>query len=313
MKTLITGIDGFIGGWLADLLVERGDRVSGVTRRAQRSESRDIQRVHADLRDGAAVSLAIEQVKPDRVFHLAALNHIATSIADPLTTFQVNLLGTLHVLNAVRTHVPDAVVVSVGSSAEYGDATRTRAAVAEDDPLLPTSPYGVSKVAQGLLCRQAWRTHGVRAVHVRPFAIIGPGKRGDALSQFAEQVLRVERGEAPVVRVGSLDRVRDFVDVRDCVAALALVAVEGRPGATYNICNGDPVTIMDLVEALRKSARGSFEVVEQQAQVRAVDDVRIVGDPRKLVELGYARRYGLTDTVRDTLDTLRAQARESSP
>jgi GDP-4-dehydro-6-deoxy-D-mannose reductase len=265
-----------------------------------------VRRVHADLRDELAVSAAVERARPDRIFHLAALNHIATSFADPEATFGVNLLGTLHLLRAVLHHVPHATFVSVGSSAEYGDTTRTRPTVGEDDPLLPTSPYGVSKVAQGLLCRQAWRSEGLRAIHVRPFAIIGAGKRGDALSQFAEQVLRVEAGTTTTVRVGNLEPVRDFVDVRDCVAALVLVATQGEAGGFYNICHGEPVPLFDIMEALRHCARASFDVVEERSQVRAVDDMRIVGDPRKLMGLGYARTYRLEDTLRTTLQWLRA-------
>jgi GDP-4-dehydro-6-deoxy-D-mannose reductase len=304
MKTLITGVDGFIGGWLAKLVVERGDDVVGVSRREAR-EASGVRRVLADICDPDAIAKAIGEARPDRVFHLAAASHIPTSFDRPVETFTVNAIGTLHVLAAVRAHAPGAVVVSVGSSAEYGDACRAQDAVREDAPLLPTSPYAISKVAQGLSCRLAFRSQGLRAVHVRPFHIVGPGKRGDALTQFATQVAALERGGPAVVRVGNLEPVRDFVDVRDCARALVLLSEQGQPGEAYNVCSGAPVPLSGLLDVLRGAARRPFEVVPDPARMRPVDDVRIVGDPAKLAQLGFAPTRSLTETVGDTLESLR--------
>src|SRR6187399_3426955 len=149
MRTFITGIDGFIGGHLADALVAAGDEVFGLTR-APASEQRDaIVRFRGDLAAPDAVSQAIAQAKPDRVFHLAALNNIQASFADPLATMEANVSGSVRVFEAVRASVPAAVLVSVGSSAEYGQTAATTPLLSEELPLLPTSPYGVSKAAQG--------------------------------------------------------------------------------------------------------------------------------------------------------------------
>ncbi len=304
MKTLVTGVDGFIGGWLAALLLEQGDEVFGTTRREAGARDR-VQRLQADMSDASAVAAAVATARPDRVFHLAAASHIPTSFDRPAETFTANAIGTLHLLEAVHAHAPGAVVVSVGSSAEYGDSCRAHDAVREDDPLLPTSPYGVSKVAQGLSCRVAHRARGLRAIHARPFQIVGPGKRRDVLTQFGAQVVAVEGGAPPAIGVGNLEPVRDFVDVRDCAAALVLLSERGQPGEAYNVCTGVPVILAALLDLLRAAARRPFEVVEEAARMRAVDDMRIVGHPGKLAGLGFVPARGLADTVRDTLESLR--------
>jgi GDP-4-dehydro-6-deoxy-D-mannose reductase len=305
MKTLVTGADGFIGGTLARLLVERGDEVVGLSRRATDAPAVTFERAHADLRDAVAVRAAFERVKPERVFHLAALNHIPTSFKEPEETFAVNALGTLHVLDAARAVVPEATFVSVGSSSEYGDAARERPFVGEDDPLLPTSPYAISKVTQALLCRQVFKTYGQKAIHVRPFAVIGPGKKGDALTQFCERVVGIEKGGATALRCGNLEPFRDFIDVRDCASALVLVAEKAPGGSVVNVCNGVAVKMAELVETLRSVAGRPFEIVIDPAQLRPVDDMRIVGDPKRLRALGYVPAFSLADTVRDTLSRVR--------
>jgi GDP-4-dehydro-6-deoxy-D-mannose reductase len=323
MKTLITGAHGFLGGFLSGFLLAHGDEVTELTRHPQgagRPASRfageqdeggpRARPVQADLRDASAVARAIADARPDRIFHLAAWSHIPSSFDDPVQTFTVNVIGTVHLLAAIRQHSPGAVIVSVGSSAEYGDTCRSREKVSEEDCLLPTSPYGVSKVAQGLACRQAFRSYGTRAIHVRPFQIIGPFKRNDALSQFAAQVARFERepSSEAVLRVGNLSPTRDFVDVRDCIAALVLLAERGEAGQSYNICTGRATQLTQLVEMLRSVARRHFEVAQDASLLRPVDDMRIVGDPRKLAALGHVARHDLVETINDTLQFFRTDA-----
>jgi GDP-4-dehydro-6-deoxy-D-mannose reductase len=313
MRSLVTGADGFLGGWLARSLVDRGDETFGLSRRERLPSTAGWKRVQGDVRDVAGLRTIVRDVAPDRIFHLAGWSHIPSSFVHPEDTFVTNTLGTLHLLEAVREHASGSIVVSVGSSAEYGESARDNPNVAEDAPLCPTSPYGISKVAQGLLCRQFSKTYGIKAIHVRPFAVIGPGKTGDALTQFAEQVVRVELGERSRVDVGDLEPVRDFIDVRDAVAALVQIAESGGGGEAYNLCNGDPVKLAELVDTLRACARVPFEVAVDTTRLRAVDDLRIVGDPARLHGLGYARRHSLAETVKATLDALRASTRAPTP
>jgi GDP-4-dehydro-6-deoxy-D-mannose reductase len=295
MRSFITGVDGFIGSHLAEALAAAGDDVAGFGRR------------QGDVADAAAVGDAVAKARPDRVFHLAALNNIAASFADPARTMATNVTGSVNLFEAVRRSASGAAVVSVGSAAEYGRTAAEVSSLTEELPLLPTSPYGVSKVAQGLLCRVYAQVHGLRALHVRPFAVIGPRKTKDAVSDFCRNVVALERGETDRFIVGPLTSERDFVDVRDFVAALVLLSERGAPGAVYNVCNGATVSLGAVVAILQRLSSKPFEPVADPSRLRPADDRRIVGDNARLAALGYAPRFGLEDTLAATLAHWRAQ------
>jgi GDP-4-dehydro-6-deoxy-D-mannose reductase len=296
MRSFITGADGFIGSHLAEALTAAGDDVVGFGRRNG-----------GDIADAPAVTDAIAQARPDRVFHLAALNNIAESFADPVRTMATNVGGSVNLFEAVRRHAPGAALVSVGSAAEYGRTAADVAVIGEEVPLLPTSPYGVSKVAQGLLCRVYAQVHQLRVVHVRPFAIIGPRKTKDAVSDFCRNVVALERGETDRFIVGPLTSERDFVDVRDAVAALVLLSARGTPGTVYNLCNGATASLGAVVAILQRRSGTPFEPIPDPSRLRPADDRRVVGDDTRLRALGYAPRFALEDTLVATLDYWRGQ------
>jgi GDP-4-dehydro-6-deoxy-D-mannose reductase len=307
MRSLVTGVDGFIGSHLAEALAAAGDQVFGLARSPARGADAVV-RIAGDMTDAGKIADAVAQAKPDRVFHLAALNNIQASFADPALTMQTNVAGSAHLFEAVRKAAPAAAFVSVGSSAEYGLTAATAPVLTEDLPLLPTSPYGVSKVAQGLLCRVYAQVYGLRAVHVRPFAVIGPRKTKDAISDFCRNVVALERGTTDRFIVGPLTSERDFVDVRDAVAALVLLSEAGAPGTAYNLCNGRSIGLAAAVAALQRLSARPFEPTTDPSRMRAADDSRITGDASRLRALGYAPRFSLEDTLSATLAYWRAQA-----
>jgi len=305
VKALITAVDCFIGSWLAESLVADGVQVFGAVRRDPGERAGVVRRV-VDVRDRDAVFACVREAAPDVVYHVAARSHVKQSVDDPVTTLTTNVLGSVHVLDAVRAHAPGARVVSVGSSAEYGETARGIERLSEDVALTPKSPYGVSKVAQGQLSRIYARTHLVHTMHVRPFAVIGPRKRGDAIGDYCSNIARIERGEAERLSVGNTASVRDFVDVRDCVTALRRVAEAGERGAVYNICHGNGVGLDEVIEMLRDLSRCRFIVEPDPERARLVDDLRLVGDPTRLFALGYVPQYTLAETLALTLDHWRA-------
>jgi GDP-4-dehydro-6-deoxy-D-mannose reductase len=308
MRAFITGVDGFIGSWLGESLVAAGDEVFGLSRSREGTEG-GITRLRGDLTSRDRLAEVIAESKPDRIFHLASQNNIKDSFADPALTIATNVVGVIHLLDTVRQIVPSARFVSVGSSAEYGLTASAAAHLTEDLPLQPTSPYGISKVSQGQLARVYASVYGLQSVHVRPFAVIGPRKTRDALSDFCRNVVALERGQTDRFIIGNLEAERDFIDVRDCVAALVLVSERAEPGVTYNICNGGRASLQTLLSLLQPLSLRRFEPVTDPSRLRPADDPRILGDPARLRALGYQPRFALADTVASTLEYWRtAQA-----
>lgn len=299
MISLITGFDGFIGSWLSQRLLDAGDSVVGLTRGTIAADPR-IKRYQVDITDATAVAACIAEVRPQRLFHLAAQSLIPVSFEQPALTMDVNLNGTIHLLEAVRKHSPQTVFISTGSSAEYGLASHTAKLLAEDLPLQPSSPYGVSKAAQGYMAALYHRAYAVKTIHVRPFAIIGPGKTGDALYDFCHGVLQVEAGGATQFATGNLDAERDFVDVRDLVRWLIALSETGSWGETYNLCSGQGTNLQTILQLLQKVSGLSFTTTLDPARARPADDQRIVGDAKKITGVSPAK-YNLDQTVADTL------------
>lgn len=306
MHSFITGIDGFIGSHLTQALLAGGDTISGLSYNKARAD-KNVTVYQADITDAEAVTAAIAKAAPDRIFHLAAQSNITRSLEQPRETFDVNINGSINLFEAVRAHAPDAVVISVGSSAEYGGSGHDQDTIDEQISLSPSSPYAVSKASQGLLVTLYCRAYRMRIIHVRPFAVIGPGKQGDAVSDFCRAVVRIEAGGDQVLRAGNLDVVRDFIDVRDCVGALRLVAEHGVVGETYNICNGSAASLQQIVQQLQQLANKPFQVVKDPTRLRPVDDRRLVGSNVKLRQLGYQHQYDLEATVRSILDYWRVR------
>lgn len=301
MRSLITGIDGFIGTALAEKLKSQGNEVFGISRK-ECNFCDGIHRFCADMTDSGAILEAVRDSRPDRVFHLAAQNNIAESFESPQSTMNVNLAGSIYLFDAILNHASQAKIVSVGSSSEYGNTAAFHKFISEDVPLLPTSPYGISKAALSMLSRVYASALNLHVLHVRPFAIIGPRKKRDALSEFSQGVVEIEQGVRNFLSVGNLTAIRDFIDIRDCVDALALLSEKGKDGEIYNLCNARGTSMEEMLEILKKCARKPVTTVTDKKRTRKIDDQRIVGDNSKLKSLGYAPVYELRDTIQTTLD-----------
>ncbi len=309
MRCLVTGADGFIGGHLVEHLLAAGAETTGIGLAVNPLLEQLRARAKffpADILDPAALAAILAEVQPDAIFHLAAQSLPNVSWAQPAVTFRVNVEGTLNLLDAVRRQCPAARVVVAGSSAEYAPRP-DGAPIRETDPLQPSSPYAVSKLAATELARLYQRRYGAGVVVMRPFFLIGPRKQGDVASDFARRIVAIERGAPAELRVGNLDLVRDFLDVRDGVSAMTLLAQSGAAGGIYNICSGRGCSLRELVERMQRLARVPFRVVPDPALVRPVDDLVKIGDPGRLRALGWSPRRDLDATLQDILEYWRAE------
>jgi GDP-4-dehydro-6-deoxy-D-mannose reductase len=288
----VTGAAGFVAGWLAEHLRACGDTVVRVD-------------ADVDVRDGAAVRESLTAAAPEVVYHLAGLAHVGRSWEDPVPTFLVNALGTLNVLEAAAACSTPPTVLVVSSAEVYGSADG--AALSEEAPLRPVSPYASSKAAAEFVALQEHLGRGIPVVRARPFNHVGPGQSPDfVVSALARRIVAAERAGGGAVPVGNLDAERDFTDVRDVVRAYRLLVERGRPGEAYNVASGSAVRVRDVAEHLAALARCPVELVVDPSLVRPVDVPVLLGDATRLrAETGWVPEIPLEQTLVDVLEDWR--------
>lgn len=309
--TLVTGATGFAGGHLLDRL--RGRTRLLAWHRPGSSPSDPPEGVAwrpVNVLDRDAVAKAIAEETPARIYHLAGAPQVDSSWRTVVPHLQANVLGTHHVLDAVRRTGRPCRLLVVTSGQVY--RTRVDRPIAEDEPFGPTNPYGFSKLAQDELARRAVADDRMDVVIARPFNHAGPRQStAFAVSSFAQQIAAAEVGDGPAeVHVGNLDIRRDIVDVRDVVAAYERV-MEGAPsGRAFNVASGRAERIGDLLDHLTSNARTPIRVVVDPARFRPSDVPTLVGDASRLrTELSWAPTIPIATTLDDTLAWWRARLR----
>ena len=280
MKVLITGITGFVGSHLADHILDRneGHEIYGLCRWRSPRENlayaySRVSLVEADLMDLGALIRHLEAIRPEVIFHLAAQSYVLASFNTPVHTLWSNVIGTANLLEAVRITKIDPVIHICSSSEVYGQVRPEDVPIREDCPFKPASPYAVSKVGEDMIAFQYWVSHGIRTIRTRMFTHTGP-RRGDvfAMSFFAKQVAAAELGmQKPIIRVGNLQSVRTFCDVRDAVWAYWLLVRQCAPGEVYNIGGNRTMTIGEALNILLSFSKTAFEVVVDPKLLRPSD------------------------------------------
>lgn len=250
---LLTGAGGFAGRWVRSAV--ESDATLGGARVVDLPG--DI-----DLRDRVALCDAIASIRPRTVVHLAAQTHVRESFDDPDASYDVNFRGTLNLLYALKSAGFSGRMLYVGSGDMYGDVPESALPIAETQPMRPRSPYAVSKVAAEAACYQSSVSDGFAVVMARPFNHIGPGQSERfVVSSLARQIAEIRLGRAePVVRVGNLEAMRDFTDVRDVARAYVELVTRGASGEVYNVCSGVERSIRSMLERLIELSGSSIEL-----------------------------------------------------
>jgi GDP-4-dehydro-6-deoxy-D-mannose reductase len=315
-RALVTGGTGFLGSYMCELLAGLGVDVTSADCRPPRSrQSADLNRAsyrYFDVTNRADVFRTLDECRPDVIFHFAGQSYIDKSWEDPARTYDVNVMGTLHLLDAVQRSRPRTSFAFAGSGTEYGRAELVP--TPETAALIPGTPYASSKAAADLLCLQYFLGKAIPVYRYRIFGTTGPGKTGDACNDFASQIALAERGEiAPEIHVGNLERGRDISDVRDAVRAMLLVVERGEPGGAYNIGSGRPRDVRSILEGLIGLARVPMRSVRDERQLRPVDEPVHAGDISKIEALGFSPRIDFGQTLADLLDYWRSAAPHSPP
>lgn len=312
---LVTGAAGFAGSHLLDLLSAQGLRPTGWYRPAT-DRPREIAGVRwqaVDLLEREAVIRAVTEWRPTVVYHCAGAAHVGRSWAHSRETLAANVLGTHHLLNALRTVAIRARVLIPGSSMVYRPSDR---AIREDDPIGPGSPYALSKLAQEMLGRRAIEEDGQEVLLTRSFNHMGPRQDPSfAASGFARQIALIEAGLAqPVIPVGNLEAARDLTDVRDTVRAYQSIVERGRPGVIYNVCSGMAYKIGEIFERLARLGRVAVEIRIDPSKYRPSDMPLSLGSPERISrEVGWIPQIPLDQSLADILEYWRREVREAAP
>lgn len=316
MRILITGINGFVGGFLAEqLLSTNKHEIWGFGRRpeARWPNLHDrVQFVTVDLLHREQVAEGLGVARPNVIFHLAGQSNVPRSFEDPTGTLTNNTLAQLNLFLGLLQLRQDPLIFVVTSNEIYGRIEPEDLPLRETTPFRPVNPYAVSKASQDLLAYQYHASHGLRTVRLRPFNHIGP-RQSEAfvLSAFAAQIARIEaKLQAPVMRVGNLSAERDFTDVRDMVRAYAMAAELCQPPEAYNIGSGRCVSVRWLLDTLLTLSECDITVEPDPSRVRPVDVPRVVSDSTAFrQQTGWKPEIPLEQTLFDVLEYWRARVR----
>ncbi len=315
-KVLITGVTGFVGSHMVEFLMNMPDvEIYGIRRWRSRLENIEhvidhIKTEECDIRDASSVKKIIEKIRPDKIFHLAAQSFVPTSWHAPAETITTNILGNLNIFEIVRELNINPFIQIAGSSEEYGMVYENEVPIKETNPLRPLSPYAVSKVGQDMLSYQYHMSYGLNVVRTRGFNHTGP-RRGDVFvsSSFAKQIATIEKRKTePIIKVGNLEAIRDFTDVRDMVKAYWLASEKCKAGEVYNICTGKGYRVQDVLDILLSYSTEKISVQQDPARMRPSDVPILIGDCSKFHSAtGWKPEIPFEQTLLDILNYWRSR------
>lgn len=318
-KALITGVTGMVGSHLLDYLIENTDwQIDGMIRWRSPLDNIEghldtinrggrIELHYADLTDGMSIDTMIKRSRPDYVFHLAAQSFPKVSFESPLATYDVNVQGTERLLNAVMKHAPEAVVHVCSSSEVFGRVPEWKLPIDEECSFHPASPYAISKVGTDLISRYYAEAYGLRTMTTRMFTHTGP-RRGDvfAESTFAKQIAMIEQQQIPpVIKVGNLDSLRTWADVRDAVRAYhLLVTTNPQPGQYYNIGGSFTAPVRHALDTLLSLSawKPDIKIELDPDRLRPIDaDLQVPNTAKFREHTGWEPKIPFNATMVDLL------------
>lgn len=305
MRALIIGGAGFVGGYLIRELAANGFEVQATCLPGEKiTESCGIH--FLDILNKDEISAVLGEVRPDIIYHLAAQSSVSVSWKKPQLTAEINVIGTINVLEAVRElQNPKPRIILIGSGEEYGFIRAGACPLSENEPLRPGNIYAATKACQGMLGEIYFRAYGIDAVMVRAFNHSGPAQAPIfVISDFCKQIAEIEKGlHDAEICVGNLSAKRDFTDVRDVVRAYRLLAEHGVSGKTYNVGRGKAVEINRILETALSMAKCEIAVKQDPTRMRASDIPLIEPDTSEICgDTGWKAEISMEKTIGDTLD-----------
>ncbi|MCR5768056.1 MAG: GDP-mannose 4,6-dehydratase [Lachnospiraceae bacterium] len=297
MKTLITGSKGFYGTHLCHELESNGYEVI----RTDLAEGDGI--VVMDILDQNMVQNVIEKYQPDVLVNMAGQANVNLSWKKPQLTVELNTVGVINVLEAVRNVNPKIRIITIGSSDEYGSLKNTGMNVTENIPVKPITPYAISKQAQELFTKLYVDVFNMDCCMVRQFNLGGAGQtKGFLIPDFASNIVEIEMGKKEYMSVGNLSSARDFLHVKDACRAIRLIIEKGHTGEIYNVCSGRTFKVQEILERLINMAKIPITVKQDPERLRPSDTPVICGNHDKLTShTGWQPEFSIEDILKDTL------------
>ena len=335
-KIIITGANGFIGSHLTDSCISKGYEVYALDlpgrpfiNLQQYTDGKLIfsneEKLNAfgnfiqipttnkrliilecDLKNRILLEEIIQMLKPKYIFHFGAQPLVIPSWEDPINTIETNINGTINLFEPIKKYNLKTRVIVACTSAEYGTTTsKINRPLKETDPLMAIHPYGISKIATELLARQYYLNFGIESVNIRFFNQTGSRKVGDACSDFVSKVAQIELGlTKSLIEVGNLSPYRDFTGIKDSLQGIWLVATNGKPGETYNICSSKKIQIRKILNIALSFSSKKIDVKENTShKLRKTDEDVILGDNSKIKsELGFKITQSIEEILKDMYD-----------
>lgn len=305
-RILITGINGFAASHLARFLVNEGNEVHGTIRvRSDLHRIRDIQgkvTLHlVEITDFLSVSKVLSDIRPDKIFHLAAQSYVRSSWDSPLETYRINVEGTVNLLEAARRldKVPHILITS--TSEIYGEVDGV---INENTRPEPNTHYGISKYAQDMIARLYHRAYGMPVILSRSFNVTGEGRASVFVdSDFAKQVVEIEQGKRTVIKHGNLESARDFTDIKDVVKGYVAIMNSERWGEVFCLAQGVSTKIQEVLDILKKNSMAEVRTEIDPSRLRPVDTKQMIADASKAKnELGWTPTVPLEQSLKELLN-----------
>lgn len=313
MKVFITGANGFVGKHLVHLLLQRRHSVFAGIHHNTAAFQKSVKTFKLDLLDQNSLYELLKEIKPDAIIHLAAISRVNDSWKDPALTFNINLIGTINLIQAANKVVPEAKIITVGSSEEYGLTGLSGRYLTEEHPCQPQNPYASSKLAMGQVGIQLAQKNHQTLIHVRAFNHFGPYQpKGFVISDFASQIVQIEKGlSKPNIYVGDLTAIRDFTDVRDVVNAYLLLLENEVETGIYNVCSGISRSIRECLDELLRITSIRVQVIEEESKFRNLQVPVFLGANKKINNaVNWKPQIPFQKSIHDTLQYWRLQFEE---
>lgn len=316
MKILIMGITGFAGRAAFDMLANQGLKdISGTYRHS--TVNRGISALpsqgrlyECDINDVISIESVLNEVKPDFIFYFCGYVSVLNSFKNPTSTFCTNVMGTINLLEAVKKIVPLSRVLLPGSSEQYGFVPFLKMPIKEDCPLNPVSPYAISKKNQEEIGLYYFNQFGLNLYFTRTFHCTGPYQpAGFVCSDIAKQIVSFEDGFTSGIKIGNLEAKRDFMDIRDVVAAYWQIINEGTPGHIYNVCVGRSISIQNILDYLISLSEKEVPTIVDQSKIRKSDVPDFLGSNDKLKNIGWIPKFSIEKSLEDLLAWTRVSDR----